>query len=96
MLHKLELMKVLQQVSIKNKKKLQQVFLSLTVLNLSHQCILPRNNAKSSYDHLIKTQYTKEISSLVLLVSQQQQKNIHFKIKDAQRSQITCFSQMCL
>lgn len=53
-------MKVLHQASIQNKKKLQQAFLSLIVLNLSHQCILPGNNAKSSYDHLIKTQYTKD------------------------------------
>lgn len=60
---------VLQQVYFQNKK--QQAFLSLIVLNIFQQCILPGINAKSSYDHLIKSQYTKEISSLVLLVSQQ-------------------------
>ncbi len=54
-----------------SKQKHQQAFLSPIVLNIFHQCILPGINAKSSYDHLIKSQYTKEISSLVLLVSQQ-------------------------
>lgn len=76
MLNKLLKVTVLQQVSFQNtpkkkKKKRQQAFLSLIVLNIFHQCILPGNNAKSSYDHLIKTQCTKEISSLVLQVSQQ-------------------------
>lgn len=80
---------VLQQVYFQNKK--QQAFLSLIVLNIFQQCILPGINAKSSYDHLIKSQYTKEISSLVLLVSQQKK----LFCEDAQRSQIICFS-LCL
>lgn len=80
------MMTVFQQVSFKKKKhtkKHQQAFLSLIVLNLFHQCMLPGNNAKSSYDHLIK-HYTKDISSLVLLVSQQKSK-FCFKNEDAQK-----------
>lgn len=74
------MMKVLQQVSIQNKKKLQQAFLSLIVLNLSLQCILPGNNAKSSNYHLIKTIHKREF-----------QFSISTKSKDAQISQIICF-----
>lgn len=81
-------MKVLQQVSIHNKKKLQQAFLSLIVLNLSHQCILPGNNAKSSYGHLIKTQYTKDFQFSIASIPT---KNICFKIKDAQEARLFAF-----